>query len=355
VSAPARLRPIVTGARRILRVGVTRSPALRRLAQVGEHELHRALAEALDDGVYGGEYFGEGRDPLDRMGLSGYERYARDTSNADVMAYLLWRNFPLRRTLDVGCATGFVVEALAECGVDAWGSDVSHWAVEHASPGAAGRLRQGSLTEKLPFAKHSFDLVTALETLEHLDPSDVDDAIANIRRVAGGWVVCTIPSIGVNDHGPHGFPHSKVLDEVLERYVALGREYDGPVPHEDLMRDARGIPVEGHLTIASYRWWTARFAAAGLERCGEMERRLHPQVARFGLTEFWNLYVFRVPGTPLPPVAVRTDAELAAREAAWGLSDRIAPERALMFLREGLGEEAVAAALSDRPGQPPAG
>lgn len=36
--------------------------------------------------AYEGAYFGDGRDPLDRMGLSGYERYDRDSSNASVSA-----------------------------------------------------------------------------------------------------------------------------------------------------------------------------------------------------------------------------------------------------------------------------
>ncbi len=341
---------MVRGARRALRNGVERSWRLRRAVELTRAELGRAL----DEGPYGGEYFGEGRDPFDRMGLSGYERYGRDTSNADVMAYLLWRFFPARRTLDVGCATGFLVEALRELGVDAWGTDVSRWAVEHATPGAQGRVRQGSLLGRLPFRRRSFDLVTALEVLEHLPPGDVPAAVANLRRMTAGWVVCTIPSIGANEHGPDGFPNAKVRDEVLERYLSLGRDYDGPVPAEDLRRDARGEPIEGHLTIASYRWWTARFTEAGLERCGAMERRLHPVIARFGMTEFWNLYVFRVPGTPLPPDPLRPVAELVAVEERWRLRDRRAPDRALHFLREGLGDAAVAAALSEPPGSSPA-
>ena len=102
------------------------------------------------DGVYGSTYFGAGRDPLDRMGLSGYERYDRDTSNADVAAYLLWRHFDVRRSLDVGCAMGFVVEALRELGIDAEGVDVSQYAVEHAALGARGHVRQGNLLRRLP-------------------------------------------------------------------------------------------------------------------------------------------------------------------------------------------------------------
>ena len=42
------------------------------------------------------------------------------------------------RALDVGCARGYLVEALRELGVDAHGCDVSRYAVEHAAPGALG-------------------------------------------------------------------------------------------------------------------------------------------------------------------------------------------------------------------------
>ena len=72
--------------------------------------------------------------------------------------------------------------------------------------------------------------------------------------------------------------------------------YEGPVPYDDLAVDAEGNPLEGHLTIASFGWWTKQFEAAGFERCGEIERRIHPHLARFGLTKFWCLYVLRVPG-----------------------------------------------------------
>lgn len=297
-----------------------------------------------DDGMYDGAYFGEGRDPLDRMGLSGYERYGRDTSNADIAAYLVWRHFGVTRTLDVGCALGFVVEALRELGIDAAGCDVSQWAMDHAAPGVRPHLRRADLAGALPYPDGAFELVSALETLEHLAPDAVPGAVAELARVSAGWVVCTIPSIGANDSGPDGFPNAKVRDEVLERYLQLGAGYDGPVPFDDLARDAHGQPIEGHLTIASYRWWTAQFAAAGMERAGDVERRIHPFLARFDLTEFWNLYVFRRPGITDPPTDLRSRDERHAVEARWGLRARQAGERALMFLRAGLGDDVVAEA-----------
>ena len=152
-----RLAPLVEWSRRSLHTAAVRVPAVGRALAVGGRELTRAAtvesgatgatssAGPADD-LYGGGYFGVGRDPSgDRQGLSGYASYDRVSSNADITAYLLWRNFRLVRSLDVGSATGYVVEALRERGIDAEGCDVSQFAVDHAAPGAVGHLRLGDL------------------------------------------------------------------------------------------------------------------------------------------------------------------------------------------------------------------
>jgi len=54
--------------------------------------------------------------------------------------------------------------------------------------------------------------------------------------------------------------------------------------------------VEGHLTIASYRWWTASFEKAGFVRRGDIERRIHSDIEPAGLSVAWNVYVMEVPG-----------------------------------------------------------
>lgn len=330
---------MVTAVRGGLRSTARNRPSVRRVMALAARE----LARALDDDVYGAHYFGAGRDPLDRMGLSGYERYDRDTSNANVAAYLVWRWFDVRRTLDVGCATGFVVEALRELGIDASGVDVSQFAVEQAAKGARGHIGYGDLTRRLPAADGRYDLVTVLETLEHLPPEVVPHALAELRRVTSGYVVATIPSFGANRNGPGGWFTVKVRNERVPHYESLGPDYEGPIPFEDLYRDGRGEPIEGHLTIASFSWWTSRFADAGLLRCDAVERAMHPHLARFGLTKYWNLYVFRVEDAPEPGPDVRTPAEIAIWEASWGLDRRVAAPEDL---------DAVAAAVA---GASPAG
>jgi SAM-dependent methyltransferase len=243
-------------------------------------------------------------------------------SNADVAAYLVWRFLPGTQTLDVGCAFGFVVEALRELAVDAQGVDVSFFAIDHASPGARGHLRQGSLLERLPFADGDFDVVTALETLEHLPPEAIPVALRELRRVARGYLLATIPSFGVNANGPGGWYNGKVRDDRLAYYQQLPDTYEGPIPSEDLAVDAEGDPLEGHLTIASFSWWTKQFEAAGFVRCGGIERRIHPHLARFGLTKYWCLYVMRVPEVEEATEDVRTPADIDALEETWGLNRR---------------------------------
>jgi Methyltransferase domain len=322
---------------RLGRRGLTAAANRSRVVRLTYARVANELRQALPDGTYGGGYFGEGRNPLDRMGLSGYERYDRYMSNADVAAYLVWRFLPARHTLDAGCAFGFVVEAQRELDIDAEGVDVSFFAIDHAAAGARGHVRQGSLLDRLPFPDAEFDAVTALETLEHLPPEAIPAAIAELRRVSRGYVLATIPTFGPNANGPAGWFNGKVRDERLAHYQSLSDTYEGPIPYDDLAVDAEGNPLEGHLTIASYGWWTKQFAAAGLERCGEIERRIHPHLARFGLTKYWCLYVLRVPGVDPATTDVRSQAEIDAAENRWGLNQR--PNDPADF-------EAVAAALN---------
>lgn len=301
--------------RRALAWGAQQLPIRRRLDRL-VNELTLLLDQTSPDGMYSGSYFGAGRNPEDRMGLSGYATYDRVSSMANRAGFIIWSVFPETRSLDVGCALGFTVEALREVGFDSWGLDHSEWAVRHCTKGARGRLRQGSLLERLPYRDGEFGLVTAMETLEHLPPDQIPVILKELRRVCGGFFYATIPSFGPNRCGLDGWFSGKVRPDRLAHYDALDPEYDGPVPYDDLMRDSQGEPIEGHICIASFNWWEEQFRAAGFERCPEMEGSVYPVLEEAGQTGWWCPYVFRVPGADIPGSPLRSaeqSEELAVR------------------------------------------
>ncbi|MGD8634524.1 MAG: methyltransferase domain-containing protein, partial [Anaerolineales bacterium] len=67
--------------------------------------------------------------------------------------------------LDAGCAMGFLVEGLRNLGVDAFGVDISKFAIDHIHSTIKEFCWQGSIGD--PFPQH-YDLITCVEVLEHI-------------------------------------------------------------------------------------------------------------------------------------------------------------------------------------------
>ncbi|MGI8897512.1 MAG: class I SAM-dependent methyltransferase [Pyrinomonadaceae bacterium] len=88
-------------------------------------------------------------------------------------------NTPQPRILDVGCGTGANLEMLAHFG-EAEGVDVSTEALDFCQTRGLKHVRQGE-AERLPYEDKSFDLVTGLDVVEHLD-NDVA-GLQEMRRV----------------------------------------------------------------------------------------------------------------------------------------------------------------------------
>lgn len=87
------------------------------------------------------------------------------------------REIEPQTVLDVGCAIGLLVETLRQRGVEAYGVDVSEYAIEQVHPAVREYCRVGGATE--PFGRH-YDLITCIEVLEHMAPEQAQPAIANI-------------------------------------------------------------------------------------------------------------------------------------------------------------------------------
>jgi len=100
------------------------------------------------------------------------------------------RDFHPTTVLDAGCAMGFLVEALRERGVEAWGIDVSEYAISQVHDSVREHCRVGSLVEPT----RRYDLIVSIEVVEHIPKAETDRAIANLCAATDRLLLSTSPS-----------------------------------------------------------------------------------------------------------------------------------------------------------------
>ncbi len=129
---------------------------------------------------YGEAYFDGPRE----VGYGGYRYDGRWVPIAkDMIEY--WDLKPGDRILDLGCAKGFLVKdfMIAMPGIEAFGSDISNYAITHCEPEVIGRLHKHDLNDPLLFPDNSFDAVICLNTLHNLKRPNLVYALSEIQRV----------------------------------------------------------------------------------------------------------------------------------------------------------------------------
>ena len=139
---------------------------------------------------FGQEYWDGDR----RYGYGGYRYDGRWRSVArDLVAHFGLK--PGMRVLDVGCGKGFLVKDLMlECpGLEAFGLDISRYALMHCAPEVVGRLQLGS-ADSLPFPDRAFDCVLSINTLHNLPRPGVLRALQEIERVGNGRAYVQVDS-----------------------------------------------------------------------------------------------------------------------------------------------------------------
>ena len=128
---------------------------------------------------YGEMYFDGPRE----YGYGGYRYDGRWVAIAEDMIEH-WNLKPGMQVLDVGCAKGFLVKdfMIACPGLEAFGLDISEYALKHCEPEVIGRLHLGSAVS-LPFPDNSFDAVISTNTLHNLKRAECIQALREIMRV----------------------------------------------------------------------------------------------------------------------------------------------------------------------------
>jgi ubiquinone/menaquinone biosynthesis C-methylase UbiE len=158
---------------------------------------------------------------------------------AELVCGMLRERFQPRRALDVGCARGELVSAWRRHGVEADGVDISDYAVDHPREARIAEYLHivDVECERLPFDDDTFDVVTVLEVLEHLEQTSF--LLGELRRVVkdNGFVFMTSPAL----------------------------------PFETRLWRALGIQSNPlHINVHSKRFWVRSFDRHGFTCTGEL-------------------------------------------------------------------------------------
>lgn len=146
-------------------------------ARLGHKEENRRIAMQ-----FGKEYF----DGTREQGYGGYRYDGRWIPIAEDIV----RHFKLKpgdRVLDVGCGKGFLVKDLMKVcpGLEAFGLDISEYAVMNCEPEVVGRLHVGNANH-LPFPDRSFQAVLSINTVHNLERAGCIQALKEMERIAPG-------------------------------------------------------------------------------------------------------------------------------------------------------------------------
>jgi SAM-dependent methyltransferase len=124
-----------------------------------------------------------------------------------------------RRVLDAGCAKGFLVEALREREVEAYGVDISEYALGQVREDVRPFCWQASLAEPFP---DRYDLIVCIETLEHMPPAEAERAIGNIAEHTDDLLFSSSPA----DFREATHVNVRPAEYWAERFAARGMKRD---------------------------------------------------------------------------------------------------------------------------------
>ncbi len=99
-----------------------------------------------------------------------------------------------KTVLDAGCAMGYLVAALRDRGVEAYGIDISEYAISQVREDIRPYCAVGSLTEPFPESlPDRYDLVVTIEVLEHLYAEDGKTAIKKLCELSDQVLFSSTP------------------------------------------------------------------------------------------------------------------------------------------------------------------
>jgi hypothetical protein len=131
--------------------------------------------------------------------------------------------------LDAGCAKGFLVKALRALGKQAWGFDISPWAIANAEADVRRYIQLAAAEEVRYDCK--FDALLAFDLLDHLTEAQIHSFLCNARAWTRVGLLAVIPTYDRPDaEFAEDNDHSRVARQTRlwwhERFLECGWRQD---------------------------------------------------------------------------------------------------------------------------------
>lgn len=180
------------------------------------------------------------------------------------LAQIITHTLAPKHHLDVGCGKGLLVQAMRDLDEKSYGIDFSETLINQASKNIQQYLTVVSAENWLEKASlEKIDLITFTEVFEHLPVSILQQILNSLHKLYNKKLFLTIPSYGLDANFKFGI-------QVNNDNPSWHRDMMENIPFKNIVLED-GIPHHGHITLASYRWWTEFFLFHGYSRNRDME------------------------------------------------------------------------------------
>jgi len=130
-----------------------------------------------------------------------------------------------KRVLDLGCAKGYLVDVLREKGIEAFGVDISKYAIEQGPDKIRPYLEVCDLnTENLPYPDNYFDCIICMGTLEYI--ANQQHALEQITRTLAKGGILLMTTLDYVPDGDELRKYAKSKNKWIETFKALDFESD---------------------------------------------------------------------------------------------------------------------------------
>ena len=139
---------------------------------------------------YDASYFDGADQPLQHnAGYSRYKRWNRFEGEGSTGEFWKdkasgWVNHLAvsgKKVLELACAKGFFVKDMRDLGVDAYGRDISQYAIDNCESGMSQYLTVGSATDLSQFSNKEFDIIISFRLLECLSDADINLVLSQCK------------------------------------------------------------------------------------------------------------------------------------------------------------------------------